>query len=111
MASAERVRATVVYLSPQHHVVLVVEVPAGTSLHAAVLASGLLQQVPELAGQRLDLGVFNRAREAGEPVREADRIEVYRPLAIDPKDARRVRAEVRRRRKASQAQAVDKAAT
>jgi putative ubiquitin-RnfH superfamily antitoxin RatB of RatAB toxin-antitoxin module len=111
MASAERVRATVVYLSPQHHVVLPVEVPAGTSLHAAVLASGLLQQVPELAGQRLDLGVFNRAREGGEPVREADRIEVYRPLAIDPKDARRVRAEVRRRRKASQAQAVDKAAT
>jgi putative ubiquitin-RnfH superfamily antitoxin RatB of RatAB toxin-antitoxin module len=55
--------------------------------------------------------VFNRAREGGEPVREADRIEVYRPLAIDPKDARRVRAEVRRRRKASQAQAVDKAAT
>lgn len=106
MASAESVRASVVYLSPQHHIVLPVEVPAGTTLHAAVLASGLLAQVPELAGHPLDLGVFNRARDGGEPVREADRIEVYRPLAIEPKQARRVRAEVRQRRKAAKGKTV-----
>lgn len=100
MACAESLRATVVYLSPRHHFVRPVEVPAGTTLHAAVLASGLLAQVPELAGRPLDLGVFNRARDGNEPLREADRIEVYRPLAIDPKLARRVRAEVRLRRQA-----------
>jgi uncharacterized protein len=64
-------------------------------------ASGLLAAAPELvAGQPLDLGVFNRPRSGSEPVRAGDRIEVYRPLSIDPKEARRVRAEVRRRRKA-----------
>lgn len=110
MACAELVRASVVYLGPQHRIVLPVEVPAGTTLHAAVVASGLVAQVPELAGQALDLGVFNRARGGSEPVREADRIEVYRPLAIDPKEARRVRAEVRRRRKAAQGQAATRPA-
>ncbi len=103
MASAERVRATVVYLSPQRQLVLPVDVAQGSSLQDAVAASGLLQQAPELAGQPLDVGVFNRLREPREPVRDGDRIEVYRPLAIDPKEARRVRAEVRRRRKAAAA--------
>ncbi len=101
MASAERVRATVVYLSPQRQLALPVELTRGSSLQEAVAASGLLQQAPELAGQPLDLGVFNRLRQASEPVHDGDRIEVYRPLAVDPKEARRVRAEVRRRRKAA----------
>jgi uncharacterized protein len=104
MACADPVRASVVYLSSEQHIVLPVEVPDGTTLQAAVLASGLLARVPELVGQPLDLGVFNRAREGSAPVRSGDRIEVYRPLAIDPKEARRVRAEVRRRRKAEAAE-------
>ncbi|MCL6432261.1 MAG: RnfH family protein [Anaerolineae bacterium] len=59
------------------------------------------RDTPRLDGSRdaLDLGVFNRHRHPDEPVREGDRIEVYRPLAIDPKQARRIRAEIRRRRK------------
>jgi putative ubiquitin-RnfH superfamily antitoxin RatB of RatAB toxin-antitoxin module len=34
-------------------------------------------------------------------LRDGDRVEIYRPLTVDPKEARRVRAEVRRRRKGS----------
>jgi putative ubiquitin-RnfH superfamily antitoxin RatB of RatAB toxin-antitoxin module len=94
------VAATVVYLSPRRQLVLPVESGAGATLAEAVLASGLLELAPELGGQVLDLGVFNQPRQGAEPVQPGDRIEVYRPLAIDPREARRVRAEVRRRRQA-----------
>jgi putative ubiquitin-RnfH superfamily antitoxin RatB of RatAB toxin-antitoxin module len=104
MACAEHLRATVVYLAPPRHLVLSVAVPAGTCLRDAVAVSGLLEHAPELAAQPLDLGVFNRVRNGDDLVRDGDRIEVYRPLAVDPKEARRVRAEVRRRRKAAAAE-------
>lgn len=98
-ASEARLRATVVYCARGRQWIVGVEVPAGSTLRDAVVASGLPQHVPGLDPAALDLGVFNDLREPDEPVRDGDRIEVYRPLAIDPKEARRIRAEIRRRRK------------
>lgn len=72
-------------------------VPEGSTLEQAVVLSGLLDRVPALRGAPLDLGVWNVSAPAGQRVREGDRIEVYRPLKIDPKQARRLRAEARRR--------------
>lgn len=95
-----RLRATVVYCAHDRQWIVGVEVPAGSTLRDAVVASGLPQRVPGLDPAALDLGVFNRPREPDDPVREGDRIEIYRPLAIDPRQARRIRAEIRRRRKA-----------
>lgn len=95
---ADLVHATVVYCTPSRSYTVDVAVPAGTSLKEAVAASGIARLVPELGSGALDLGVFNRPRPAGTPVRPGDRIEIYRPLTIDPKEARRIRAEVKRRR-------------
>lgn len=92
-----RLRATVVYCARDRQWIVGVEVPAGSTLRDAVVASGLPQRVPGLDPAALDLGVFNSLREPDEPVREGDRIEIYRPLAIDPKEARRIRAAVRKR--------------
>jgi putative ubiquitin-RnfH superfamily antitoxin RatB of RatAB toxin-antitoxin module len=92
-------RATVVYCARDRQWIIGVEVKAGSTLRDAVIASGLPAQVPGLDPAALDLGVFNNLREPDEAVRDGDRIEIYRPLAIDPKEARRIRAEVRRRRR------------
>jgi uncharacterized protein len=98
-----RVRAVVVYArpagSPGRTFVRQVEVPAGSTLADAVDVSGLLKQEPALAGRPLDVGVFGRVRSPQTELRDGDRVEVYRPLTIDPKEARRVRAEVRARTK------------
>lgn len=99
MAREARIRATVVYCTPQSQHILPVELAAGSTLREAVLASGLLEVEPSLAQRTLDLGVFNRPRAADAEVREGDRIEVYRPLTVDPKLARRARAAVRQRRR------------
>jgi putative ubiquitin-RnfH superfamily antitoxin RatB of RatAB toxin-antitoxin module len=95
---AARLRVTVAWAAPARVHLLQVEVPAGSTLRDAVLASGLLALEPGLDADRLRLGVFGHARPAEQPACDGDRIEVYRPLAVDPKEARRVRADLRRRR-------------
>lgn len=45
-------------------------------------------------GQPLDqlrIGIWGRVRPLDTPLRDRDRIEVYRPLTVDPKEARRLR--------------------
>jgi uncharacterized protein len=67
------------------------EVPAGATVADAVRASGF----PAAAGGREpgegELGIWGRRCSAAQAVREGDRIEVYRPLRVDPKVARRER--------------------
>ena len=64
--------------------------PAGATAADALLASGLAQRhgLP-VAG--LQLGVWCRACAPGTPLRDRDRVEIYRPLTVDPKEARRLR--------------------
>ncbi|HEU0204919.1 MAG TPA: RnfH family protein, partial [Burkholderiaceae bacterium] len=99
--SAATVHATVAYCPPGEVWMREVLLDPGATLLDAVRASGVLQAFPALAENALDLGVFNRPRSAQDPLRDGDRIEIYRPLTIDPKEARRIRADVRRRRKGS----------
>jgi putative ubiquitin-RnfH superfamily antitoxin RatB of RatAB toxin-antitoxin module len=93
----EPIAAVVVYCSADRQWLLPVRLPAGATLADAVAASGLTAQVPELQGRLLDLGVYNQRRPAHTPVQPGDRIEVYRPLRLEPMAARRLRAELRQR--------------
>jgi uncharacterized protein len=90
---------TIVYARPDIRRLVQVEVAPGATIEQAIEASGLLSLEPELRGGALDVGVWNRVVRLDSPVSDGDRIEVYRPLAVDPKEARRIRADVRRRRR------------
>ncbi len=90
---------TVVYASANASHVLQVALESGATVEQAINASGLYSLAPELRHGALDVGIWNRAVRLETVVREGDRIEVYRPLTVDPKEARRIRADVRRRRK------------
>lgn len=67
-----------------------IELPAGATLWQAVQASGLLQRHPELA-QSPTAGIWGRRQPPDAPLRDRDRVELYRPLKVDPKEARRQR--------------------
>lgn len=86
------VGVTVVYALPGRVHWFEARLPAGGTVGDAIRACGILDAVPELAGRELDVGVFGRCCGLDEPVREGDRIEIYRPLQVDPKQARRLRA-------------------
>lgn len=90
---------TVVYASADARHVLHVELQSGATIEQAIDASGLLSLAPELHRGALDVGIWNRVARLDAVVRAGDRIEVYRPLTVDPKEARWIRADVRRRRK------------
>lgn len=82
----------VVYALPHHQEVVGLQLPAGSTLQQALEASGLLQKYPEIDPERNKLGIFGKIAKADAVLRDRDRIEVYRPLLADPKEARRKRA-------------------
>ena len=87
-----RIRVTVAY-SPaarEVHEIALTLVEA-SSVANALSASGLIAQFTELASGPLNVGVWNRKAELTQALRDQDRVEIYRPLKVDPKVARRQR--------------------
>jgi uncharacterized protein len=67
------------------------QLPEGSTVRDAVLASGWPQAVPGASVEQADLGVWGRRCTPDQLLREGDRVEVYRGLLVDPKVARRER--------------------
>ncbi|MGO3423442.1 MAG: RnfH family protein [Pseudoalteromonas distincta] len=87
------INVEVVFALPTTATCLSIEVPQGTTVEQAVIQSGIIQKCPEIDATSLTLGVWNRTVKANYVLKDGDRIEIYRPLIADPKDARRKRAE------------------
>lgn len=86
------IRVTVVY-SPRARVVheVLLQLVPGSTLAQAIGASGLLEQYAELQVAKLLTGVWGRKAGTDQLLRDQDRVEIYRPLKVDPKVARRER--------------------
>jgi putative ubiquitin-RnfH superfamily antitoxin RatB of RatAB toxin-antitoxin module len=93
MPEAELLRVRVVYALPDHQACVDLQVPRGTSLSDAVARSGLLRKFPEAAARPLNCAIFGKAVPLTYELRDGDRIEILRPLLIDPKQSRREAAE------------------
>ncbi|MDO5685795.1 MAG: RnfH family protein [Neisseria sp.] len=68
-----------------------ITVPSDTTLQAAVTASGLADEFPQYVMDGT-FGIFGKRAAPDTVLQEGDRVEIYRPLLIDPKSARRRRA-------------------
>jgi putative ubiquitin-RnfH superfamily antitoxin RatB of RatAB toxin-antitoxin module len=86
-----RISVEVVYALPERQVLLPLSVAAGTTVHEAIEQSGIAQYFPGLDA-RGRFGIFGRRVKRDAVLKEGDRIEIYRPLIVDPKDSRRRRA-------------------
>jgi len=82
----------VAYALPARQVIVRLQVPAGTTAREAVLRSAIATQFPGLDAEASPLGIFGKAVADGQVLQEGDRVEIYRPLIADPKEARRARA-------------------
>jgi uncharacterized protein len=91
MAGDGLVAIEVVYARPEEQVVIALNVPVGTTAGEAVERSGLATRFAEIGGEK-KLGVFGKAVAADTPLAAGDRVEIYRPLEADPKQARRRKA-------------------
>lgn len=89
----------VVYATPDRQRLIGLRVPLGTTALEAVQRSGILQEFPQIDISKASLGVFSKLLDGrGSPkaadyvLQPRDRVEIYRPLLIDPMQARLRRA-------------------
>lgn len=91
---ADNIKIEVVYATPERQEIKVLSVAPETSVLEAARGSGLETIFPEIDYESIDMGIWGKVvKKPGEQtLREGDRIELYRPLLIDPKQARLNRA-------------------
>ena len=98
MAGAD-ISVQVSYAEPERAVVKTYRLTSPASIEDALRVA---RCDPDFAGVDLDhsaVGVFGRIAGPGHTLNEGDRVEIYRPLAADPKSARRDRVKEARKRR------------
>lgn len=88
----------VAYASPQKQKIIKLTLSQPITIHAAILQSGILDLFPEIDLEKSEVGIWSEIKSLSALVSPGDRIEIYRSLHIDPKQARVIR--VRKLRKA-----------
>jgi len=90
---AESLSIEVAYALPQKQELVQLTLPAGCTVQQAIDASGLGQKYPEIDLTKNKVGIFGKLAKPDSPLRDRDRVEIYRPLIADPKEVRKKRAE------------------
>ena len=80
----------IVYALPGRQALRRVSLNEGSTVADALRASGLLAEFPEINALRA--GIFGKPAPRDTVLHDRDRIEIYRPLRVDPKEVRRARA-------------------
>lgn len=109
IGKAESIEVEVAYALPEKQELITLSVKQGTTALAAVLASGLTTKYPEININEAKMGIFSKLLDGKllpspkEYILEhKDRVEIYRPLLIDPKQARIERVQKERKEKVKQ---------
>lgn len=89
---SDQITIEVVYPLPHKQEVLSVTLAAGSTVRQAIEASGVLHKYPEIDLTKNKIGVFAKLAKPDAPLRDRDRVEIYRPLIADPKEVRKQRA-------------------
>ncbi len=89
----------VAYALPEEQVVIPLALEPPVTIESAIRQSGILERFPDIVLEDDRVGIFGRYLALDHPVEDGDRVEIYRPLYLSPTDARRIRAEARRRRR------------
>lgn len=95
MPDARPIRVSLAYAEPGRAFLVEFELPAGATVADAIERSGIRHARPEVVIDPGRLGVFARKATPATRLRDGDRVEIYRPLRFDPKEARRRRANVK----------------
>ena len=85
-------RVEVVYALANGQDCVALELQEGALANEALKASGLVARHPDLATGNWHLGISGRKISRERPLRDGDRVEILRPLAMNPNEARRRRA-------------------
>ena len=79
----------VAYATPEQQIIIPLEVEADCTVKHAIEASGILNQFPEIDLCKNAVGIFSKHVKLDTVLREGDRVEIYRPLLVEPKQRRK----------------------
>lgn len=113
MADVREIQVEVAYATPARQFIRSVVMPAGCRVAEAIRASGVLEEFPELGADGrliehadrlvaqeflagLCVGIFGERVPLDAHLHGGERVEIYRPLQVDPKELRRRRAGAKR---------------
>jgi putative ubiquitin-RnfH superfamily antitoxin RatB of RatAB toxin-antitoxin module len=109
MGQVPNIEVEVAYALPDKQFLRKVTVKQGTTALAVVLNSGVTSEYPEIDLQTINMGIFSRPLDGKHlplpkdyELQAGDRVELYRPLLIDPKQARAERAQKARKARAQE---------
>lgn len=84
----------VAYATPDHQEMVQLELPVNSTVEQAINESSLLQKHSEIDLDKMQVGIYGKIVENTQLLHNQDRIEIYRPLVMDPMHARRIRASI-----------------
>jgi hypothetical protein len=89
-----QIQVEVAYATPEKQRIIALDVDEGCTVFQAAEQSGICNEFPEIDLTEVKMGIFGKAvrNPSDEALKPADRVEIYRPLIIDPKVARANRA-------------------
>jgi hypothetical protein len=90
----KKIQIEVAYATPEQQKILTLKVSPATTVYDGAKNSGIDEIFPEIDFESADMGIYGKVvkNPKEQILREGDRIEIYRPLLIDPKQARLNRA-------------------
>jgi putative ubiquitin-RnfH superfamily antitoxin RatB of RatAB toxin-antitoxin module len=91
--SEQHIMVEVAYALPGEQLIIPITMPLEVNAEAAIRASGILNKFPEIDLNVNQIGIFGKLSKLDAPLRNLDRVEIYRPLIADPKEVRKQRAE------------------
>ena len=82
----------VAYAMPEEQVIISIKVPTIFNVQQAIERSGVQKKFPSIDLSKNKVGIFGKKTTLDHLLKDRDRIEIYRPLILDPKEMRRKRA-------------------
>jgi len=94
---SDEITIEVAYGAARSQTILRLQVKSGTTVGEAINLSGILKQIPEINLGANKVGIFGKLARTDTVLCNRDRVEIYRALIADPKEARRRRAQAAKR--------------
>ena len=98
MEAIKQITVEVAYALPHEQVILSLEVPDDCIVEEVIKRSGILETYPQINLETDKVGIFGKMCKLNAGLRNKDRIEIYRKLIADPKESRRQKAEMERKK-------------
>ncbi|HLB42556.1 MAG TPA: RnfH family protein [Gammaproteobacteria bacterium] len=94
VTSSNRIVIEIAYAKLDQQRILVIHVDEACTVEQAILQSGILSLFPEIDLNKQRVGIFGKQIRLDSIVHEGNRIEIYRPLKMDPKELRRIKSKL-----------------